>query len=191
MAAEEDEGTSVRSLRPWRARVLGWFLLAAIGVTVVWVSARAVSWVLAPRPPTIGEQAPNFAGRTITGSDFELSTLRGQVVVLDFFATWCSGCVAFWPAADRIERDHRDRGLTWVGVHLAPAEPAVVRRFLAERGSEIRVVIDDAGAAELYGVYSTPTYVVIDREGRVRAVRHAMASEAELRIAIDALLDDT
>jgi thiol-disulfide isomerase/thioredoxin len=170
------------------ARLIGGSLLLAIAAVLAHVGVRAARIAARPAPPAVGELAPAFELPRVGGGSVSLAALRGRVVVLDFWATWCSGCVAFFPAAARLERRFADREVTWLAVHVPPYDPDSIRAFFEARGHAPLTALDDAGLAERFGVYGTPTYVLLDRAGVVRRVFHRMATEAQLERAIDALL---
>ena len=131
----------------------------------------------------VGEQAPAFRVEDLDGTTFDLAGLRGQVVVLDFWATWCGPCRSAIPHL--AELDARD-GVTVVG--LTDELAAKVKPFAAKNGITYRVGIDaGANAKGRYKVRSLPTVFVIDPNGRVSAVVVGAGGEAteRLRSAVD------
>jgi peroxiredoxin len=183
--ALDDDG----ALRPMGSRILGALMLAGIGLALLGVAVKVVGSALGPRAPRVGEPAPAFTLPALDGSRVSLDALKGEVVVLDFWATWCSGCVAFAPAAKRLQAAYADRRVTWLKVHVPPLDAGEVERFLAARGASFPVALDAEGeVAARYGLYGTPTYVIIDRGGRIRALHHRMAAEAQLARDLDRVL---
>ena len=179
-----------RLRRPRGPRALGLSLLLVLSAVGLYVAARSLSLALRPAPARTGDLAPALRLTTLEGAPLGEAELRGKVVLLDFWATWCSGCLAFFPIAERLDQAYRDRGLAWIAVHTLPAEASEVRAFLEARGSGLTAVLDPGGLAEAFGIYSTPSYVLIDRRGRVRAVHHHMASGPQLEKGIEALLEE-
>jgi len=119
------------------------------------------------------------------GAATKLSDLKGKVVVLDFWATWCGPCLQSVPKNNEIARKYADKGLVFIGVcHLRGGEK--MAETVAARSIEYPVCIDAKNRVnEAYLVDSYPDYYIIDREGRVRG---ADLSAAHLESAIKQLL---
>jgi cytochrome c biogenesis protein CcmG/thiol:disulfide interchange protein DsbE len=119
------------------------------------------------RPPRIGSNAPDF---TVQDSDHKvtLSQFRGQVVVLNFWATWCPPCVEETPSLVRMQARLKDKGVVVLAVSIDD-DDAAYHRFLKEYGVNMVTVRDEARkAATLYGTFGWPETFVIDRQGVVR-----------------------
>lgn len=118
-----------------------------------------------------GEAAPDFTLQTVDGRPFTLSELRGQAVVLNFWATWCEPCQREMPALQAAYEAYRDKGVVVVGVNFGESQ-ATVRGFLSRRGVTFPVVLDrdQQITTKVYGVKSFPTTVFIDPRGTVQAV---------------------
>jgi cytochrome c biogenesis protein CcmG, thiol:disulfide interchange protein DsbE len=119
------------------------------------------------RPPRIGTPAPNFtvqdAERTITLSDF-----HGQVVVLNFWATWCPPCVEETPSLVSMQGRLKDKGVTVLGVSV-DADGDAYRKFIKDHGINFLTVRDiDQKSNNLYGTFKFPETYIIDRNGIVR-----------------------
>ena len=103
---------------------------------------------------------------TAHGGNLKLSQLKGRVVVLDFFATWCRPCRATIPKLNKIYSRYRDRGVTVLGFSLDKEGRDKVRRYVATQGVDFPVVIgDNRLAAELGQVEVLPTTIVLDTRG--------------------------
>ncbi len=115
-------------------------------------------------PITLDElvQAPNDASA-------DLESLRGQVVMLEFWATWCAPCLKAMPHVNDLHRQFAERGVQVIAI--TREEPALVKRFLKDGAIEPWVGIDaDATTSRAYGITAIPTTVLIDRQGRVAAI---------------------
>jgi cytochrome c biogenesis protein CcmG/thiol:disulfide interchange protein DsbE len=117
--------------------------------------------------PRVGSSAPDFtvqdAERTVT-----LSQLRGQVVVLNFWATWCAPCVEEMPSLVAMQRHMKDKGVTVLAVSVDVDDNAY-REFLKNHGVNLLTVRDASQKANgLYGTFKFPETYVIDREGIMR-----------------------
>ncbi len=174
----------------WRAAgfaALG-LLCVALGYNIVW-STRHFD---ALRPIEHGESAPEFSLPRIDGTAgrLSLSSLRGKVVLLDFWATWCPPCVQMIPVLHDLHKEWAPRGVEFVGVNSDGPQSTVddIRAFLIERPAPYPIVLDDGTANTLYKIRALPQMVLIDREGAVRKMFIGLTSRRELASAIsDAL----
>jgi len=129
----------------------------------------AASLAAQDAPLAVGEAPPALAAERLSGADpIDLGALRGRVVIVDFWASWCRPCRAIMPALDGMHAEHHDEGLTVLGVAREPTSR--IRRHLAESPVGYTVGRDAGGTLARYGVRALPTLVVIDRRGLVREV---------------------
>jgi thiol-disulfide isomerase/thioredoxin len=113
-----------------------------------------------------GEPAAEFSVPTPDGLPLSLGALRGKVVVLNFWATWCEPCLEEMPALDRVSRAYRDRGLAVVAVAVDREGAPVVRTFLRRHAVSFLVGLDPPQAvARLYRIWSLPSTVILSRQG--------------------------
>jgi cytochrome c biogenesis protein CcmG/thiol:disulfide interchange protein DsbE len=142
------------------------------------------------RPPRIGSPAPDF---TVKDSDRQvtLSQLRGQIVVLNFWATWCPPCRTEIPLLQRVHTAYAARGFTVVGVAMDERGWAAVTPFLAQHRVEYPVLLGNAAVARRYGGLKTLPYTLfLDRAGRVVATHAAALTETPLRRIVETLLSE-
>lgn len=150
------------SLRIARARA-GAAVLAAASLVLFAVQLRAAD----PAEPPARLDALKL--ETTEGGAFPMSSLRGKVVVLDFWAPWCMPCRASFPFLDGLEAKHRSQGFVVVGLTLDKDSDAI-SRFLESVPVGFPIARDPSGSAgEAFGVVALPTTFLIDREGRVAA----------------------
>lgn len=119
------------------------------------------------RPPRIGTTAPDF---TVKDADHSvtLSGLRGKVVVLNFWATWCPPCVEETPSLVQMQQRMKDKGVVVLAVSV-DADADAYHRFLKDHGVNLLTVRDaDQKSNSLYGTIRFPETYVIDRNGVVR-----------------------
>lgn len=119
------------------------------------------------RPPRIGTAAPDF---TVQDDDRKvtLSELRGKVVVLNFWATWCAPCVEEMPSLVQLQQRFKDKGLTVVGVSI-DVDGDAYHKFLKDYKIDFLTVRDpDQKTSNLYGSFKWPETYIIDRNGTVR-----------------------
>lgn len=143
-------------------------------------------------PSETNPAAPDFSLETIDGDTFRLSQHQGEVVVLNFWATWCGPCRHEIPGFIELQRQHADRGLQFVGVALQRgAGTDAVRRYAEHMGMNYPVGVDDGTIAQKYGgVRRLPTTVVIGPEGTVRQRIPGIVPVKMLRSGLERLLPD-
>ncbi len=125
--------------------------------------------------------APEFTARTLDGQTFTNDSLRGNVVLLQFWTTWCPVCKADQPAVDSVQSAFAGSGLVVIAVDDGEPE-ALVRKYLQASPRSCAVVATgDRSLAVRFGVHSYPHYVVIDRGGNVVAISSGGGGEAHLR----------
>jgi len=120
-----------------------------------------------PQPLT-GKPAPDFALTSLSGDEVTLSKLRGQVVLLDFWATWCPPCRVSMPHLEKLRQEFGQKGLTVLGVTAEDAD--TVEPFIREHSITFTILLDPDGVAvRAYRVTGIPRSLIIDREGKVHA----------------------
>ncbi|MCP4141122.1 MAG: TlpA family protein disulfide reductase [Chloroflexi bacterium] len=141
--------------------------------------------------PQKGFLAPDFTLETLEGESLQLSDLRGKVVLLNFWATWCPPCRAEMPAFQDAYSDYKDKDFVIVAVNATLQDsPNDIRGFVDEFGLGFPVLLDTKGKANrLYQVQSLPTSFFIDKEGIIsEVVVGGPIVEALIRARIEELL---
>ena len=140
--------------------------------------------------PLVGTPAPTFKLDLVSGGQVDLAALKGQIVVLDFWATWCGPCVRALPQVVATSKKYADKGVKLYAVNLRE-EPADIKAFLQEHKLDVSVALDKEGkTAEAYGVEGIPQSVIIGKDGTVQVV-HVGASpdlEQQLTRELEALI---
>ncbi len=137
------------------------------------------------------DTAPDFTLTDAEGESFRLSEHRGEVVVLNFWATWCPPCRAEIPGFIALQRELEDQGVRFVGVALDEEGFDVVQPYAESRGINYRVVVDDGRVARLYGGITTvPTTLLIDRHGRIRYRHEGLLLKGALGSALRELVNE-
>lgn len=128
-------------------------------------------------------EAPDFRLDDLEGNEFQLQKLRGDVVLLDFWASWCPPCRKSMPLVEKLHQEYRDKGLVVLGVNHE--EPSIARGFLRENGFGFPTLVDASGETfNRYGVTAIPTTYFIDRSGRVSRRLIGGHGETALRAAL-------
>ena len=128
----------------------------------------------------VGKPAEDFTRNNLSGDTFRLEELRGKVVLLNFWATWCTPCRIDLPHIEALHREFSGKGLVVLGVNNEPA--ALAARFFAEQGYSFPSLVDIGDqVARQYFVKSLPTTIVIDRSGNISNYLVGLHPEERLR----------
>ncbi|MFY9975023.1 MAG: protein disulfide oxidoreductase [Chromatiaceae bacterium] len=154
-----------------RGRVRGWLL----NLLLILLVLGGVQWWKS-RPMASGE-APSLKALSLDGRPLDLADLRGQPVLVHFWATWCPVCRLENGAIDAIARDHRV-----VTVALQSGDAAEIRDFMTAEGLSFEVLPDQTGAmASQWGVPGVPATFILDPAGRIAFSTPGISSEWGLR----------
>jgi cytochrome c biogenesis protein CcmG/thiol:disulfide interchange protein DsbE len=136
-----------------------------------------------------GEVAPSFRVSLVSGGEIGSADLRGKVVMLDFWASWCPPCRDEAPTLAQVYGEYRDRGVEFVGINLWDnAGDAQV--FLQQQGHEYPNGVDDGGKIAIsYGVRGIPEKFFIDADGRIVRKFSGPVGLERLREILDSMLD--
>lgn len=162
------------------------FLLLALAFGVV--AQRVVKVGMGPLPLGPGQVSPQIAATYVNGGQFELSGYKGNIVVLDFWATWCPPCVAAFPELNRLSKKYDAQGVRFIGVNQEPNEVPKVKRFLRKRKISFPSIVDPGDIARNFGVVSFPTTMLIDHQGVLRAVHRGAVSSKRIEDDIKRLI---
>jgi cytochrome c biogenesis protein CcmG/thiol:disulfide interchange protein DsbE len=171
----------------------GWRWLIPLSVLPV-LALLAYGFRLNPRDvpsPLVGRPAAVFTLATFDGTPVDLAKLRGRVVVVNFWASWCQpACYDEAPVLERNWRLYRERGVTVVGVDIQDTAEAGLK-FVRDFGLSFPNGRDVTGKVAIdYGVYGVPETFFIDRQGRIRAKHVGAVSDVVFREHIERLLAD-
>ncbi len=147
-----------------RTTVPGTSLLGAI-LVIFTVSTLAASSLE-------GQVAPDFVLRSATGENLRLSEYRGDVVLINFWATWCGPCRQEMPLLDDLYRRYQRVGFNLLGVNI-DEDSRRAMQMVQELGVNFPVLFDEnKEVSKLYEVAAMPVTILVDREGIVRHVHH-------------------
>ncbi|HKA89209.1 MAG TPA: TlpA disulfide reductase family protein [Haliangiales bacterium] len=174
-----------------RARAAGLGVGAVLAAAFLWNLVSVVRGCDRLRPVTEGDVAPEIALARIDGGPAAtLSSLRGRVVIVDFWATWCMPCRKSMPALERLYRARRAAGLEIMSVNVeGPPAAGRARAFAASLDPPVTFPLyaDDGRTGAAYRVDVIPHLVLVDKRGRIRAVEIGPPS-ADLDERVAALL---
>jgi thiol-disulfide isomerase/thioredoxin len=136
--------------------------------------------------PRVGQVAPEFSGKTLDGTPFHLADLRGKVVVLDFWATWCPPCRAMIPHEREMVQRHAGKPFAFVSIS-ADSEEAALRDFVRDERMNWTHLLDGPQGPIItaYEVEYYPNIYVLDAKG---VIRYKDVRDRELERAVEKLL---
>ena len=189
--------SETRRERPTLAPGALQFLPLAVGLAIilagVWLLQGEALRDLAaglgrgPGGPRVGAPAPDFTLQGLDGNQVRLADLRGQKVVVNFWATWCPPCRSEMPDLDRVARESRGEGVVVLAVDQMES-PDTVRGYLRELSLGLDPVLDERGdVAQLYRVNALPTSFFVDASGVVREVHVGPLSRATILAKLAAM----
>jgi cytochrome c biogenesis protein CcmG/thiol:disulfide interchange protein DsbE len=176
-----------------------WFgltaLLLVVGAGWIWnssVPASATTGGLIPSPRE-GFLAPDFTLDLVGGGQVTLSELRGKVILINLWTSWCPPCRSEMPAIQRVYESNRERGLEVLAINMTyqDSETAAVE-FAREHGLTFPILLDRTGTVGYqYQLRSLPTTFFVDRQGVIRhVILGGPMSEVTLQTTIESMLSE-
>jgi peroxiredoxin len=142
------------------------------------------------KPEADRNTAPDFTLEDANGQPVTLSDFRGKVVLLNFWATWCTPCRIEIPWFVDMEREFKDEGFAVIGISMDEDGWDAVKPFMSDMKVNYRMVLGTEELAQLYsGVQALPTSFIIDRDGRIATSHAGIVSRKTFEEEIRALLD--
>lgn len=136
-----------------------------LGIALLALTASMDSHAVA-----ISDDAPDFTLKSLEGSNLRLEEYRGQVVLLNFWASWCGPCRQEMPLLDRLHHRYEDTGFAVLGVNVE-GEAAPAQEIVDAINVTFPILIDDGQqVSQMYNLQAMPSTVVIDRDGVVRYI---------------------
>jgi thiol-disulfide isomerase/thioredoxin len=138
-----------------------------IGTALVGFGSAAA----APSDPfATGAAAPGFQLESAAGKTVNLADFKGQVVLLNFWASWCGPCRKEMPILEQLQKQYKSKGFTMVGVNVEPNSTDAIN-WLKSTPVSFPILFDkDSSVSKLYRVEGMPNTVIVDRNGKVRYV---------------------
>jgi thiol-disulfide isomerase/thioredoxin len=128
-----------------------------------------------------GQPAPRFRAKTTTGEQFNNDSVKGKIVLFEFWTTWCKYCEEEASLVDDISKEFSGKGLIVLAVDVLEPDQKV-KKYLADHPRSVPIVLTkDTNLAAMYNAQVYPIYVVIDRDGNIAAEQRGSAGERGLR----------
>jgi peroxiredoxin len=189
----------------WSAAVIGVFAVFMITLpspqvlahkcvecsVAVWQSFAATYATQTIKPMPNRKPAPDFQLTDADGKDVRLAELKGKVVLVNFWATWCEGCQVEIPWFVEFQKRYGGEGLVIVGMSMDDDGWKSVRPWIKENNVNYSIVMSKPELAKQYGLQTMPLTVLIDRKGRIAASHCGIVNKAETESNISALLKES
>ena len=128
-----------------------------------------------------GAPAPRFHAKTTSGESFNNESVKGKVVLLEFWTTWCQYCHQEEALVEQVNKQFADKGLVVLAIDVAESKKTV-KKYLEQHPRSCRIVLtEDTNLAAMYQANVYPIYVVIDRDGNIAGEQRGAAGEHALR----------
>ena len=184
--------TFLRDPGRWLLVVIGAAIAGGIWIWASAVPAEATTGGLIPSP-RVGFLAPDFSLESLSGDQISLSDMRGKVIVLNLWASWCPPCRAEMPALQRVYQANHERGLEVLAVNMTSQDNiAAVEDFVQEFNLTFPILLDTRGeVGNAYLMRALPTTFFIDQDGVIqRVIVGGPMSEVTLQSTVEQLLED-
>jgi len=161
-----------------------------IGISAAFFDGSTSGFIPAPQ---VSFLSPDFKLQSVGGDEIVLSELRGKVVLLNFWGSWCPPCKEEMPTMQKVYRDYQDKGFAILAVNAAFQEkPGASAAFLANNLLDFTILLDtDGEVSRQYQVHAFPTSYFIDSDGVIQEiVIGGPMAEALLRTRIENLLGE-
>jgi cytochrome c biogenesis protein CcmG, thiol:disulfide interchange protein DsbE len=184
-----------------RTIFIAWIVIAALGCnqqreTPAATGTTATATATAATQPApvviaIGEPMPAYTAKLLDGSDYDVASERGNVVMINLWATWCGPCRYEIPELEKLHKDHAGERFKVVGVSVDEGGAQVVKEFVEEQKMTYPVVLDPEGRlATMLDTTILPTTILVDRQGKVvwKKLGVVTLSDVEMMSAIEKAL---
>lgn len=127
------------------------------------------------------QPAPRFNAKTLKGEKFTNDSLKGKVVLLQFWTTWCPYCKQDQPVIDKLEKEYADKGLVVLAIDVLESKKTVLN-YLKDHPRSCRIVLtEDTNLAARFEAKSYPVYVILDKDGNISDEARGSIPETGIR----------
>ena len=138
----------------------------------------------------VGDKAPAFKLTSLAGPEVTLDSLKGKVVLLDFWATWCGPCKQIMPVIQKLSEEFKDKGVAIFGVNTWEKKDGAAKSYMESKKYTYGCLLAGEDLAKTYGITGIPTLIIINKDGTIAKAEVGAGGnvEADLRAAITAAL---
>jgi len=138
----------------------------------------------------VGDKAPAFKLTSLAGPEVTLDSLKGKVVLLDFWATWCGPCKQIMPVIQKLSEEFKDKGVAVFGVNTWEKKDGAAKSYMESKKYTYGCLLTGEDLAKTYGITGIPTLIIINKDGTIAKAEVGAGGnvEADLRTAITAAL---
>ena len=138
----------------------------------------------------VGDKAPAFKLTSLAGPEVTLDSLKGKVVLLDFWATWCGPCKQIMPVIQKLSEEFKDKGVAVFGVNTWEKKDGAAKKYMESKKYTYGCLLAGEDLAKTYGITGIPTLIIINKDGTIAKAEVGAGGnvEADLRAAITAAL---
>jgi cytochrome c biogenesis protein CcmG/thiol:disulfide interchange protein DsbE len=166
--------------------VYGWIAAAFVVMACAWHYGTRQSGGIAPVAER--KMMPELAMRQLDGGTWRLSDHRGQVVLVNYWATWCGPCWEETPGLIRLSKELGAKGLAVVGVAIDEGGEKKVKKFVDEFRVSYPVVMPERMSQMEYGLAGVPTTILVDKQGRVAKTYVGAVRQGDFAVDVGVLL---
>ena len=143
----------------------------------------------------IGNKSPSFSYKDINGKEYSLSDFKGKLVYIDVWATWCGPCIAQIPALKKLEHDYKDKDVVFVSISVdKESDFEKWKAMVIEKDLKgVQLFADksfDSKFIKAYGISSIPTFILLNKKGKIIERRTSKPSTDNVREKLDRYLKD-
>ena len=186
-------GAQTQKLFASQHRLAGFSTAVAFLALLMMANRLVVPMLMSLGQRTMNEPAPPFTVTTLDGSRVTRDSLKGRVVVLDFWGTWCEPCMAEMPAILKVHRHYQaNSDVAFFAVNAGWHDDTAdkVRAFVDRKHLDIPVALNPAGATKLLEVNALPTLILIDRRGNIRMESVGYDPDVPLETQLSSKIDE-
>ena len=138
----------------------------------------------------VGDKAPAFKLTSLAGPEVTLDSLKGKVVLLDFWATWCGPCKQIMPVIQKLSEEFKDKDVAIFGVNTWEKKDDAAKKYMESKKYTYGCLLAGEDLAKTYGITGIPTLIIINKDGTIAKAEVGAGGnvEADLRAAITAAL---
>lgn len=166
-------------------------VLLGVSAAILVFGLAASTFVRASIVPVAARKpAPQFNLIDSTGAPVRLADLKGRVVLLDFWATWCHGCIQEIPWFMEFQDKYKSKGFAVIGVSMDDGGWKIVKPFIAAKKMNYPVVLNGEDLDKRYGLGAMPLAVLIDKQGKIADSHAGVVDKSRWESEIKLLLDE-